>query len=96
MELTSPKNKQATSSDFFITGSIDGFVKFWKKQPIGIEFVKMYRSHLGPVDGEWIPEVQYAMEADSVGFCWNTGLAVSWDGTLCVSWSRDRTAKVWS
>ena len=47
-------HRQATSSDFFITGSIDGFVKFWKKQPIGIEFVKMYRSHLGPVDGELI------------------------------------------
>lgn len=43
---------QDTSSDFFITGSVDGFVKFWKKQPTGVEFVKMYRAHLGPVDGE--------------------------------------------
>ena len=43
---------QATNSDFFITGSTDGFVKFWKKQPIGVEFVKMYRSHLGPIDGK--------------------------------------------
>ncbi|KAG1663107.1 hypothetical protein FOA52_010510 [Chlamydomonas sp. UWO 241] len=62
-----------TASDFFITGSIDGFVKFWKKQKFGVEFVKVYKSHLGPVDG----------------------LAASWDGQLCVSWSRDRTAKVY-
>lgn len=62
----------ATSSDFFISGSVDGYVKFWKKQPVGIEFVKTYRAHLGPVDG----------------------LAVTGDGTMCVSWSRDRTAKV--
>ena len=41
----------ATRSEFFITGSTDGIVKFWKKQPIGVEFVKTYRSHLGPVDG---------------------------------------------
>ena len=51
VDTTLTMHFQATSSDFFITGSIDGFVKFWKKQPIGIEFVKMYRSHLGPVDG---------------------------------------------
>jgi len=39
------------SSDFFITASIDGHIKFWKKQSEGIEFVKHFRSHLGPVDG---------------------------------------------
>ncbi|GAX76906.1 hypothetical protein CEUSTIGMA_g4352.t1 [Chlamydomonas eustigma] len=63
----------ATNTDFFITGSTDGFVKFWKKQVNGIEFVKMYRAHLGPVDG----------------------IVASQDGTLCMSWSRDRTAKVY-
>eukprot|EP00195_Chlamydomonas_chlamydogama_P017111 CAMPEP_0202896044 /NCGR_PEP_ID=MMETSP1392-20130828/5126_1 /ASSEMBLY_ACC=CAM_ASM_000868 /TAXON_ID=225041 /ORGANISM="Chlamydomonas chlamydogama, Strain SAG 11-48b" /LENGTH=643 /DNA_ID=CAMNT_0049581267 /DNA_START=76 /DNA_END=2003 /DNA_ORIENTATION=+ len=40
-----------TTSDFIITSSTDGFVKFWKKQAEGIEFVKMYRAHVGPVDG---------------------------------------------
>jgi peptidylprolyl isomerase domain and WD repeat-containing protein 1 len=50
--LPDTRTEQATSSDFFISGSIDGYVKFWKKQPIGIEFVKTYRAHLGPVDGE--------------------------------------------
>lgn len=42
----------ATSSDFIITGSADGHLKFWKKQEGGIEFVKHYRAHLGSVDGE--------------------------------------------
>lgn len=41
----------ATSSDFIITGSADGHLKFWKKQEGGIEFVKHYRAHLGAVDG---------------------------------------------
>ncbi|MEW5307627.1 MAG: hypothetical protein WDW36_010006 [Sanguina aurantia] len=63
----------ATASDFVITASADGHLKFWKKQGLGIEFVKLYRAHTGPVDG----------------------LSVSWDGTLCVSISRDQTVKVY-
>lgn len=47
----SPPRLQATTSDFIITGSSDGHLKFWKKQEGGIEFVKHYRAHLGSVDG---------------------------------------------
>jgi len=36
-------------TDFVITTSVDGVVKFWKKQAVGIEFVKQYRGHIGPV-----------------------------------------------
>lgn len=36
---------QATG--FIVTGSVDGHIKFWKKQYEGIEFVKHYRAHLG-------------------------------------------------
>ncbi|KAF9046595.1 peptidyl-prolyl cis-trans isomerase [Panaeolus papilionaceus] len=38
-----------TRTEFLITTSIDGFVKLWKKQDQGIEFVKVYRAHLSPV-----------------------------------------------
>ncbi|KAM0748186.1 hypothetical protein T439DRAFT_75986 [Meredithblackwellia eburnea MCA 4105] len=38
-----------TKTNFVITSSIDGHLKFWKKQEVGIEFVKHYRTHLGPV-----------------------------------------------
>jgi len=34
-----------TKTDFLITCSKDGIVKFWKKQPLGIEFVKQFRAH---------------------------------------------------
>ena len=34
-----------------ITTSIDGHLKLWKKQEVGIEFVKHYRAHLSPVVG---------------------------------------------
>jgi WD40 repeat protein len=37
-------------SDFFITASVDGHVKFWKKMPEGIEFVKHFWAHTAPVD----------------------------------------------
>ncbi|CAG9462896.1 unnamed protein product [Pedinophyceae sp. YPF-701] len=57
---------------FIITGSIDGHIKFWKKQQGGIEFAKHFKAHVGPVDG----------------------IAVSPDGELCASVSRDRTVKV--
>ena len=33
-------------TDFVITTSVDGHVKFWKKQDTGIEFVKHYNAHL--------------------------------------------------
>jgi peptidylprolyl isomerase domain and WD repeat-containing protein 1 len=40
-----------SSADFFMTGSCDGHLKFWKKKGLGIEFVKHFRSHLGPIKG---------------------------------------------
>ncbi|TDL23225.1 hypothetical protein BD410DRAFT_787555 [Rickenella mellea] len=40
-----------TRTDFLITTSIDGHLKLWKKQELGIEFVKHYRAHLGQVIG---------------------------------------------
>jgi len=36
-------------TDFLITASCDGHVKFWKKTEELIEFVKHFRSHLTPV-----------------------------------------------
>ena len=36
-----------TPTDYYITASKDGFVKFWKKNDSGIEFVKVFKTHLG-------------------------------------------------
>ncbi|KAI9870299.1 MAG: hypothetical protein M1830_004422 [Pleopsidium flavum] len=36
-------------TDFLITSSVDGVVKFWKKVAIGIEFVKEFRAHVGEI-----------------------------------------------
>ncbi|KAI0151907.1 hypothetical protein F4776DRAFT_599242 [Hypoxylon sp. NC0597] len=38
-----------TRSEFLITTSIDGVVKFWKKIAEGIEFVKEFKAHQGEV-----------------------------------------------
>jgi len=42
-------NRFLSRTDFLITTSIDGHLKFWKKQEEGIEFVKHYRVHLSPI-----------------------------------------------
>ncbi|KAK6538103.1 Peptidylprolyl isomerase domain and WD repeat containing protein 1 [Orbilia ellipsospora] len=36
-------------TDFLVTTSTDGVIKFWKKQDVGIEFVKMFRPHAGDI-----------------------------------------------
>ena len=36
-------------TDFLITSSIDGVVKFWKKIAVGIEFVKEFNAHVGEI-----------------------------------------------
>ena len=36
-------------TDFLITSSIDGVVKFWKKDAVGIEFVKEFKAHTGEI-----------------------------------------------
>ncbi|KAK2798826.1 hypothetical protein FQN50_008687 [Emmonsiellopsis sp. PD_5] len=38
-------------TDFVITSSVDGVVKFWKKMPVGVEFVKEFRAHSGELKG---------------------------------------------
>ncbi|BFG06042.1 peptidylprolyl isomerase domain and WD repeat-containing protein 1 [Drosophila madeirensis] len=38
-----------TKTDFVVTASLDGHIKFWKKGELGIEFVKHFRSHLVPI-----------------------------------------------
>ena len=36
-------------TDFFITASHDGHLTFWKKRFEGVEFVKHFRAHAGPI-----------------------------------------------
>ncbi|KAI1339621.1 hypothetical protein F5Y15DRAFT_79790 [Xylariaceae sp. FL0016] len=38
-----------TRTDFLITSSVDGVVKFWKKVAQGIEFVKEFKAHQGEI-----------------------------------------------
>jgi len=38
-------------TDFLITSSLDGVVKFWKKMTMGVEFVKEFRVHDGEIRG---------------------------------------------
>jgi len=38
-----------TKTDFIVTASCDGHVKFWRKEELGLEFVKHFRAHLSAV-----------------------------------------------
>lgn len=42
-------NTFTPSTDFLITSSVDGVVKFWKKVAGGIEFVKEFKAHEGEI-----------------------------------------------
>jgi peptidylprolyl isomerase domain and WD repeat-containing protein 1 len=39
-----------TKTQFLITASADGVIKFWKKTTNGIVFVKSFKSHTGPIE----------------------------------------------
>ena len=41
----------ASTHDFFVTASVDGHLKFWKKRHEGVEFVKHFRAHSSEVVG---------------------------------------------
>ena len=41
----------AVDTDFIITTSLDGVLKFWKKNYLGIEFIKQYKAHSGRITG---------------------------------------------
>jgi len=41
---------KVTPTDFIVTASQDGHIKFWKKMEVGIEFVKHFRAHLGNIN----------------------------------------------
>ena len=45
----------AIQTEFLVTASTDGHIKFWKKRPQGIEFAKHFRAHVGPVKGNIYP-----------------------------------------
>lgn len=56
------------NSDFLITSSIDGHVKFWKKVTNGIEFVKEFKAHDGTIVSTSVSEDgQYFATAGSNG-----------------------------
>lgn len=38
-------------TNFLITSSVDGVVKFWKKSSGDVEFVKEFRAHTGEIKG---------------------------------------------
>jgi len=50
MHREAVRHVHVTKTQFLITTSFDGVVKFWKKTGLGIEFVKSFKSHAGPVD----------------------------------------------
>ncbi|OWZ21210.1 Peptidylprolyl isomerase domain and WD repeat-containing protein 1 [Phytophthora megakarya] len=52
----------APETQFVVTASVDGHVKFWKKMAKGIEFVKHYKAHLQEVRG-------LAVSADGLRLC---------------------------
>lgn len=51
-------------TDFLVTASLDGHIKFWKKMPEGVEFVKHYHSHLEPIHDMVVSENTFWIVVD--------------------------------
>jgi len=72
-------------TDFLITASRDGVVKFWKKVPGGVEFARQYRAHLGPLS---------SLASSSDGFLVASLGSGSGPGSGSGSQQADRSVKV--
>jgi len=47
-------------ADFLVSASVDGIVKFWKITPTKLEFVKLFRAHVGAITAAAMsPDGQY-------------------------------------
>ncbi|XP_015779408.1 PREDICTED: peptidylprolyl isomerase domain and WD repeat-containing protein 1-like [Acropora digitifera] len=62
-----------TVTEFLITASCDGHIKFWKKQEEGIEFVKHFKVHLGKYCGSLASDLVAHSEKE-------TGVIYIYDG----------------
>ena len=85
-----------SSRDFLITASVDGHLKFWKKMPGSIEFVKHYRAHLDKITGALRMNPRRLMRRRAnlrIGGI--SGLAVTHDGLWLCSCSVDQSLKVY-
>jgi len=80
-----------TKTDFVVTASLDGHIKFWKKGELGIEFVKHFRSHLGGflIHITCISSFNQVFVAVPI-----KSLTTNDSGTLLCSAATDQTAKV--
>ena len=76
-------------TEFIVTASCDGHVKFWKKQPEGIEFVKHIRAHMSRW---WIVKLHPKPHPLNVGKI--ESMAASCDGFLLSTTSDDKSLKI--
>lgn len=77
------------ATEFVITGSSDGHVKFWKKMSESIEFVKHYQAHLGI----WSSILQFTLHPHITFLGCIYSLSVSLDGKQLVSTAADKYIK---
>lgn len=82
-----------TKTDFIVTASNDGHVKFWKKMEEGIEFVKHFRSHLSNL------LIYIVVHTDLItSICILTGvinaLTANANGTYLCTASSDKSLKI--
>ena len=76
-------------TEFIVTASCDGHVKFWKKQPEGIEFVKHIRAHMSRW---WIVKLHPKPHPLIVGKI--ESMAASCNGFLLSTTSDDKSLKI--
>ena len=49
-------------TEFIVTASCDGHIKFWKRQDEGVEFVKHFKAHMGETIANFHGSVLYYLK----------------------------------
>jgi peptidylprolyl isomerase domain and WD repeat-containing protein 1 len=85
----------ARASEFIVTGSADGHVKFWKKMPDNIEFVKHFQAHLGPLNALVVSPDDLRLVTTSTDMMIKFFEIMSFDMSHMISTEYTPTAAVW-
>lgn len=84
-----------TKTDFIITASVDGHVKFWKKMEEGIEFVKHFRSHMCKLRVSFLCHYVASLKNIRKQFAAPiNALSVNANGTYLCTASTDKNVKI--
>lgn len=72
MHMAEVSHVRFTKTNFLITASADGHVKFWKKKPKEVEFVKRFFAHVRPPCSPCAPAATSPAKIETLVGCFHS------------------------